>query len=151
MYLAIDPGADSGWAVFDRAGRLVRCGLGEPEYPATGVDRVLIEKPQAYPHGKKRIDPNDLITLAIRVGEQKSTAERTGARVDLVLPHAWKGSMSKEQCHAQMMPHLLPEERIVVGRALPPLPEGKRHNVLDAVALGVWARRDGPWRALVSM
>lgn len=39
MLLAIDPGADSGWAYFDSARRLKECGLGDSAAETSGQRR----------------------------------------------------------------------------------------------------------------
>jgi hypothetical protein len=63
MLLAIDPGADCGWALF-KEGVLVQCGF--RQMPATGweaITRIVIERPHT---AQTKARKKDIITLAIR-------------------------------------------------------------------------------------
>ncbi len=126
---AIDPGTDQGWAHF-RDGVLTACGLGSCWF----YGDVLIELPQVY-RGSK-VNPNDLVTLAVKVGELKYHAESTGHVVTLVWPHDWKGSTPKKIHNNRVIKRLRVDEWAVVERA--ECSDSKRHNVLDAVGLGLW-------------
>ena len=152
-YLAIDPGKDTGWAYFRSADGLISCGCGDPRQifgpggAAAGVpvSSVLIEKPQVYSARHSKGDPNDLITLAIQVGRYAEHFESRGARVALILPHDWKGTLPKDIQHARMFAEIGDAGRSVVdacGRHVAP---SKRHNMLDAVCLGRVAFRRKLW------
>src|ERR1700761_7030981 len=69
-YLAIDPGADTGWALFSDRDHLVRCGLGDPskQPPPPQAKSVVIEVPQIYNARNMKGNPNNIITLAVNVG-----------------------------------------------------------------------------------
>jgi len=127
---AIDPGATKGWATFTR-GRLFACGLGGHAIPP-GL--VVIERPVYRPGA--RVDPNDLVTLAIRVGEDKAAAERAGCTVELVEPHMWKGSVPKAIHHRRLLAALTSDERAVFDSA--PGTKTQKGNTLDAVGIGLW-------------
>ncbi len=136
ILLAIDPGISTGWALFSQ-GILHRVGTGQLwdcGYP----NMCIMEKPQIYPHAKGR--PNDLITLAIQVGEYKQLVESRGARVELVLPHTWKGNVPKEIHHARILGKLSEAEKALVPRVKTSQknPHGYDNNILDAVALGMY-------------
>lgn len=144
--LAIDPGRDTGWALLDAEGGLVRCGLGmPPEF----VGRVLVERPQVYQGRASKGDPNDLITLAIQVGRYTERYERTGCVVEHVLPHDWKGSLRPDVCLRRIYDSLPMPERALLDDVIRPLArkplsadaldEGKRHNVVDAVGIAKWS------------
>ena len=148
FYLSIDPGACTGWAVwFTETGRprLVAAGIGEP--PFEQVDACLaeavIECPQVYP--RSPVPPNDLITLAVLVGRYAEAcvqaADRDHDRVRLVLPHAWKGSVPKEVTAKRVLAALSPDELAVLEEAYEDIPKGLRHNLLDAVGIGLHAYR----------
>jgi hypothetical protein len=131
--LAIDPGTSTGWAVFGYPGALAglrACGLGDP--PVEGAGRVVIELPQVYP--RQQVPPNDLIALAFLAGR---CAGRARGAVSTVLPHQWKGNMPKEVCAARVRAALSPEERAVVDAC--DVPDKQRHNVLDAVGIGLFS------------
>jgi hypothetical protein len=145
--LAIDPGRDTGWAFLDDARRLVMCGLGNP--PDSIRHPVVIERPQVYRGRGSKGDPNDLITLAIQVGQYKERAERSGSKVELVLPHSWKGTVDPDILCRRVVASLSEVECAVLFRVLAPLARkpmtdehvtsGKRHNVIDAVGLAIWS------------
>lgn len=145
--LAIDPGRDTGWAIIE-GGELKACGLGTP--PAPDGRHVVIERPQVYRGRSSPGDPNDLITLAIQVGRYTERATTEGAAtVEHVLPHNWKGSMDADICCHRVANALDEKERALLYSVLAPLARkpmtvefltsGKRHNVIDAVGLGIWS------------
>jgi hypothetical protein len=142
--IAIDPGASTGWAIFD-SGALVACGACAPPGMAWGgIDRVVAEMPQRYPHDT--VNPNDLITLAYRLGRVVGPLEREGAVIHTVLPREWKGQMPKDLCHRRSRAKLTPAELAIVDAVLPTLGAKAKTDMLDAVALGQWALVAGLWR-----
>lgn len=147
-YLSIDPGNDTGWALWDPASKLmVDCGIGAPLH-FDKPSLVVIEKPQVYPNRvqKKRVDPNDLITLAIGVGRYAQRFESEGATVTLVLPRIWKGQLPKEVHHRRIKKDLSPIESSRYDFAAKRYCATVLHNMLDAIGLGQWAFSEGPWR-----
>ena len=141
MRLAIDPGADTGWALYSNDGVLMDCGLGVPPYDR--ADRAVLEVPQVYP--KSPVNPNNLITLALRAGRHIEAVESRGGTIRTFLPHEWKQSISKEAHHARLWHSLGAAEQKVVHDAGLKYPGSKRHNILDAVALGQWASKGKKW------
>lgn len=132
--MTIDPGNHTGWARFDSA-LLVACGLTTPAQWLELVlvmtaDRpaILIEEPTLYPHSKAR--PADVMALQLKVGELKGRFEMAGCKVELVQPRVWKHQIPKHVHNARTLKHLSNSERA--------LAEGQRHDVLDAVGLGLW-------------
>jgi hypothetical protein len=135
--LAVDPGASTGWAWFSgeeliSCGRIIDCDYGMLTTYNQRGDRCIIECPRTYPRGKA--DPNDLIALARKVGRLEALLP--GAEV--VYPHTWKGSLSKEQCHGRWLPRLSPAETGCLQAGLLNVPRGAQHDVKDAVCLGLW-------------
>lgn len=143
-YLAVDPGIDTGWAHFSAGTKLLACGLGDPcevGLPDFDVDariqRVIIEKPQVYRASMSKGDPNDLITLGVRVGEYKRCFQHErGASVRLVLPCDWKGQQPKDVTELRARQSLSPPEMSIVAACMKSVAPSKRHNVWDAIALG---------------
>ena len=144
MLLAIDPGAESGWAIFDSCRRLASCGLydGDRHVTRPVVDpgsRALIESPRLRPRGEK--NPNAILTLARNAGEWGGRYEH--CEVEYLAPNDWKGSLRKETSHARVWAKLDEKERGVVDayfRGAPGrngLAPSLRHNVLDAIGLGL--------------
>jgi hypothetical protein len=135
MLLAIDPGTDTGWAVFD-GGSLVACGLGTPPdgWPAycDGFGRVLIEVPKF-----RRGDPNPqaLIVLALKAGEWAGHFCKSSPQY--LTPNDWKGSTPKVTSHARILRALSASEHGVMERGTKGLAIGKVHNVMDAIGIGL--------------
>lgn len=145
--VAIDPGETSGWAVFSSVGdHLIACGTHtEPPHLLTAVlgftsYYAVIEKPVSYPMDK--VDANDLITLAIRVGEWKAYLEQLGAEIELVKPRTWKGTVPKTIHNDRIVALLTEEEKAL----MPKRPRAKTydHNMLDAVGIGLWKLQRSP-------
>jgi hypothetical protein len=153
MLLAIDPGLDTGWALFSSAAQLVACGLGDPRmsdrHRVADLRTVVIEQPFVYPRGQTK-NPNDVITLALNAGEWGGLY-RQWADVKYVLPFKWKGSVPKRISHVRILGKLSDRERTVVDTAMAlgrscapkalgrPIARSLQHNVLDAVGLGLFA------------
>lgn len=136
--LAIDPGLDTGWCVVDSTG-VLGCGLGFPS-DFHGARHAILERPQVYRAATSKGDPNDLITLAIQLGRYVERLEAKSFRTSLVLPTTWKGQVPKEVHHKRLLRALTPAEAGKVAECIAPISKGKQHNVLDAVALALWAR-----------
>lgn len=138
--LAIDPGADCGWALF-RNRQLVQCGLGPFPSTALGqVSRLVIERPHtAQLHAPKK----DIITLAIRAGEVGGIFSFFfKLKPEYLEPGGWKGSQSKKISHDVIRRKLSVDELKVLEGAK--TVGGKRvakadmHNVWDAVGIGLY-------------
>jgi hypothetical protein len=148
MLVTIDPGVHSGWALWGLHG-LIACGLGDPRscklHRVTSDDPdvdtirdVWIERPVVYPHSPVR--PNDLITLALDAGRWAGIYEACGVEAHFVTPAEWKGQVPKAIHHARIWGVLSAEAQEVVEKGCRKLAPSKRHNVLDAVGLGLWVR-----------
>jgi hypothetical protein len=141
MLLAIDPGADSGWAVF--FGRmLVECGLGDsPRFDAlrtAQLDNLVIERPVIYPGGRTK-SPNDVVTLALNAGEWAGRYKGIGTRVRYVEPRTWKGTLDPDVCNVRILACLDSGETDVYRDATRKVPKRKQHNVIDAIGIGLYA------------
>lgn len=149
-FLAIDPGILTGWATVDAAGVVLGCGKGEG-FPfgssvAFSPRAAIIECPQVYRASKSKGDPNNLITLAVRVGRYQERLESRGIATQLVLPTTWKGQIDKHTHHLRTCRDLSAAERAIVeGVAKSPEARGYSEDVWDAVALAKWACKAGPF------
>lgn len=143
MLLAIDPGTDTGWSLFD-ARTLIACGLGDPRdngfVRAGKITRLVVEKPRINPGGKAR--PNDMITLAVKTGWW--TGVFAAAEATLVEPWEWKGNLKKEISCERTWARLSPLEQAIVDKARAtggiggrPMALSKIHNMLDGIGLGL--------------
>lgn len=94
-------------------------------------DHMVIEIPQVYPKGAgKGEDPNDLIQVALSAGACASAC----TSVEYVYPGTWKGQVPKAIHHARIASAMTDAMRAAVAR----VPGNLQHNVLDAIALGMW-------------
>lgn len=152
--LAIDPGAATGWALFDapaalRLAVLIACGLFErassktAPMPAVGhygtsepFAHVYCERPKYYPQSK--VPARDLITLAIRAGECVGPYLNAGAEVTYYEPFEWKGSVDKNTHHPRLWAALATSERELVSTSLSGVAPSKRNNVMDAIGIGLF-------------
>lgn len=143
MLLAIDPGADAGWSLF-AGGKLAACGLHPKQpAPASRATSALIERPKIYPPPRQKARPRDVITLALRAGDWAGRIfEVSGGRVvaQYVEPDEWKGGpVKKENHHPRIWARLDPAEQAIVSDAARGIAPSKRHNIMDAVGLGLYA------------
>lgn len=146
--LAFDPGALTGWALFElrtgakpRDAILVACGLKSPQAPMPApqqaIEKVYSERPKYYPHSK--VPARDLITLAIRAGECMGPYLLAGADVHYYEPWEWKGSIDKKIHHPRLWGALSPNEQELVGMSLKGIAPSKRNNVMDGIGIGLFA------------
>jgi hypothetical protein len=144
--IAIDPGKRTGWAEFHdsvlkNANAMHSSSmLASPPMPPQdpwAVRTVVIELPQVYPFGQGKGDPNQLITLAVIVGDLRGFYRRQGCIVQLVKPRTWKGTVPKKIHNERVLRKLSSEELDI----LPKRPRAKDydHNMVDAIGLGLWA------------
>jgi len=140
MFLAVDPGIDTGWAAFENCGELIRCGVGDPPFSGYPLaDIVVMEKPRVYSARNSKGDPNGLIILAMQLGRYWERAEKSGLKSVFVFPQTWKGTVPKDIHNARVYGALTPQEQTIVGKCGTGLAKGKIHNMIDAVGLGKWA------------
>lgn len=130
LNLAVDPGASSGWAIFD--GRvLVRAGVARPCVRfVEAFDNLVIEIPQSYPNDPT--PPQDLIALAIVAG--RWIGMHDGVKLTTYYPREWKGQLPKAVGNARTQGELTEAELATV--AFPRDAKG-RTDVLDAIGIGL--------------
>lgn len=134
--LAVDPGRWTGWAIVNYSGQILKVGLGSPPLNSKKYDRIVIERPQVYRASQSKVDPNDLITLALVAGLYWGQAEDP---VEFVLPAEWKGQVPKDVCWNRVKKTLPKSELAKVEFWLKDTPESLAHNVRDAIGIGLWA------------
>lgn len=168
MYITIDPGTNLGWAIWNALG-LVACGLDDPrsspKHIVTSVEPDVdvihdawIEDQVIYP--RSPVPPGDILTLAKGAHRFAGRYDACGVVVHFVEPSTWKGQI---QCncsktitfaacrhHARTWSALNPHEQEIVHKALKGVAPSKRHNVLDALGIGLWVRRFGNGGRLAS-
>lgn len=148
--LAIDPGLATGWAVFalgEGPGpeHLLGCGLtsidkiGNDPFGGydDGITKAIIESPKIYPGGRTK-NPNDVLKVARNAGEWAGKFLCEGIPVEYVEPAQWKGGQTpKDIQHARDWAKLSCEEQEIVNAAGKGMPVSKRHNMLDAISIGL--------------
>jgi len=94
----------------------------------------VIELPRIY--NPSPVPPNDLLDLAVLVGDLRGYYRRLGFKVELVYPRTWKGTVPKKIHNARTLAKLTAAE----VELLPKRPRAKDydHNMLDSVGLGLW-------------
>lgn len=142
MLLAIDPGKTSGFSLFSDRGRLLACGLGDPVacrwHVPSAFSKVVIEQPRVYPGGRTK-NPNDVLSVAVNAGEWGGRYSFQGCAIEYVTPSGWKGQTKKEIQHARDWARLDLDEQDLVSRSGKGIAASKRHNMLDAIGIGLWA------------
>jgi len=139
--LAIDPGTDTGWAVFVDS-RLTSCGLGLPPVGPWDWDVVVAERPKL----RTKATAESVVTLAINLGEHigRLRALASIGRLVLVAPEQWKAQITKAAHHPRIWSRLDAAEQRIVDVAFASAPgrngmaPSKRHNVLDAIGIGLY-------------
>lgn len=149
MYLSIDPGESSGWALWND-GKLVTCGAGDFKSLCCTMGVMpkgaIIELPQVYLKRLSKGDPNDLIKVAVQVGRYVECLDRLGCKATLVHPHSWKGTVPKEAHHAQIWAYCTSKEQEIIRLNGQGLNKKALGDMMDAVGLGKWAYKTGLWR-----
>lgn len=102
------------------------------------ADLVVIEKMKVYKRQKG--DPEDLIDLSILGGRLSAL----GLDCRFVEPSAWKGQVPKHVVKRLVEKELTVGETEVLAAALKGIAAGKRHNVFDAVGIGLHALERWP-------
>lgn len=138
--LAIDSGANTGWAFFEW-GKLCKAqtvspdAFGLPGENVLGryqVHEILIEKP-VYRGIESRINPSSLITQALSAGIVLGKAQMLWPKASqkIITPSDWKGQLSKQVSWNRAEKVLSPNE-LVLFRAC-------GSDAKDAVCIGLWA------------
>ena len=132
--VCIDPGEWAGFSCWYET-RLVSCGrfLGFEALGNWAHDsKCVCELPRIYPHSKTK-RPNDIVTLAITAGRLTSQWEEKD--ITWIPPHEWKAQVPDDILEARILTKLSPEERVLLEFL--DLPKTRRHNVTDAIGLGL--------------
>lgn len=150
MVLAIDPGTKGiGWARFTPAGTLTEAGLARTtarglhlaaislSYQIPKDPEVYVEE-MTYRPGDRRSVPRDLLRVQWIGAAVASAVSSAGIPIP-VTPAKWKGQVPKVIHHPRIVKALTAGEVECMDRGLADVPEGLRHNVLDAIGIGLWA------------
>lgn len=100
--------------------------------------KAMIERPTTYDTRHQKGDQEDISQLNITVGYLAATLEAADHALDIefVEPRTWKGNIPKEVSKLRVERTLSEAEW---GAIRWPSAKGLRHNVTDAIHLGLWA------------
>lgn len=144
--ISIDPGTkEIGWATW-HSGRLAGCGLLKfndlsilrrmvaDQFSSLRPEHreVIVEEPKVYLRGKA--DPEDILQLAKVAGAVGSVSSYT----TFVKPGTWKGQVPKTIHHNRIQKLLCYDEMERVDYCMSAVPAAKKHNVWDAIGLGLY-------------
>ena len=141
--MSIDPGTKViGWALWQDS-KLFRCGLARGKdwirtvsnVPKEELELVVIEDQQIY--RSSSIDAHSLLKLARVVGG--TVFHLQAGDVKLVKPREWKGQVPKKICNSRTLQKLQMSEKVAVELAQ--CPEGLKHNMIDAIGIGLFYLR----------
>jgi len=140
-HLSIDPGTkEMGWALWED-NELQICGLARGTnwvesvlaLPRFTIEKLTIEDQQIYRHSP--VNAHSLLAVARVVGAV--VAHYGFPKFVLVPPAQWKGQLPKDVCGRRTLSKLTEQELHQVEVA--PCPASLRHNLMDAVGIGLWA------------
>lgn len=144
---AFDPGAISGWAIC-RNRRLVGCGYGPKvkflSVPLSRRGKFIIERPRDYPGPRRKVNPNDLLTLDFFAGQLEALHRLAGCETSWVYPRTWKGNVPKPKRGEQyiierrVLERLDEEELEVLMQAKSKRTDKIDHNMIDAIGIAFW-------------
>ena len=159
MIISIDPGLDYfACAKWDEHGRLIGAEFyevplsprTEPAARAVSVggmfgailepylrddcSRVVFESPVIYP--KSKAPPNDIMHLYGAVVAMAQVCAEYFVRAEFVEPRKWKGNVPKAVFGERIESRLTPKEHQLAH--LERFPKTKRHDVVDAIGIGLW-------------
>ncbi len=136
--LVIDPGTECpGWAIGNDTGACFDAGVGAPAL-YEGPIMVVGERPVIYPHSPAA--PNRILTLAVNFGEHMQRM-RYADHLFGVEPRKWKGTCDPDVFCRRTYDTVRTKWRdSTIHKSIDAVPEKKRHNALDALALLWWAQ-----------
>ncbi len=139
MY-AVDPGKKSSAVACFKDGEFIGVWFADPagmDIKPGHVGEVAMEMPRAYPGSPVR--ENDLLDLAAAGMAVASKLGKPLTRIQLIFPADWKGTVPKPICQKRIERKLTQGELIRLGQCLAPVKASIRHNLYDAVGIGLYA------------
>jgi hypothetical protein len=103
-------------------------------FPDMEFLEAVVEIPKPYATAKQSGDQRDIRDVALVAGALMFVLFKKSAAVRSVEPWEWKGQIPKSVTKSRVDRELTPDE---VSRILWPKQAGKRHNVYDAIHMGL--------------
>lgn len=139
LLYTVDPGKHKSAVASFLNGELIGVWFAKPEtmeMAAKNLGRVAMERPRSYPGSPVR--ENDLLDLMAAGMEVAAQLKRPLETVQLVTPAEWKGQVPKPITKKRIEGKLSQAERMRLGSCLLLAPVGERHNLFDAVGIGLF-------------
>ena len=138
--IAIDPGDFAGVALFeDELLKRVEFVVGAArvgwKWEGPSHCDVVCEVPQKYVGSNAEMQ--SLLTLAVTAGYLIGAVQPSTVRT--CFPRDWKGQRPKKVDNAYTLKLLTDQERQILEGS--DIPASQRHNVIDAIGIGLWALR----------
>lgn len=140
MFYAVDPGKKRSAVAAFRANEFVGVWFasdGSMEMKENQVGSVAMEMPQSYP--SSAVPPQDLLDLAAAGMAVSARLAKPLSNIRLIKPSEWKGQVPKNITQKRIERFLTMSERICLERCLQLVTPSLRHNLYDAVGLGLFA------------
>lgn len=144
--ISVDPGEHCYWAQWTPGGSLLACAPWTHPPDIDDIEYAVIESQVIIPKFTRK--PDSIITLAHLAGAiARDFGYPNEDRVRWVKPHQWKGNTKKPTSakqwasyaiHRMVVEALEPDELAIYIVALAELPNGERHDLADAVGIGLW-------------
>lgn len=151
--LTIDPGSKGlAWAEWQGA-TMLSCGLHITEqvdiedraqdhadyFRAEAFARVVVERMTHYSTGQARdAKANDLLDLQLIGAYVAGKSIEPDGRILFVRPAEWKGQVPKDVMGRRIFAKLSDTEKERYGNETHRIRPSLRHNVLDAIGIGLW-------------
>lgn len=100
------------------------------------IAELVVEMPKVYRRGEAKVDPADLILIAMVGGAVIGGVCHT--KTWTPLPSDWKGQVPKDVMQKRLKKLLSKRELETVEQDLADVPRGVRHNVWDAIGIAMW-------------
>ncbi len=143
MFYAVDPGKKQSAVACFRNGELIAVYFAHQ----TSVDldpklkgEVVMEVPMVYGGPmRENVNPNDLVDITAAGMGVAAQLSKPSTRIRQVKPSEWKGQVPKKITQQRTERLLTQAERIRLGQCLAPIKASLRHNLWDAVGIGLFA------------
>lgn len=96
--------------------------------------QMVIESPRVYQTAKQKGSQEDILNLALVVGQCMFLGTQQKMSVALVRPDEWKGNLEKTMAKIRIIARLAPGE---MSRIVLPKVQSLQHNVWDAIGIGL--------------
>lgn len=141
MFYSVDPGKKQSAVACFKNGELIAAYFAHQTSIKLTDEKlrgeVVMEVPVVYPGSDT--NPNDLVDITAAGMGVAAQLSLPLTRIRQVKPAEWKGQVPKKITQQRIERLLTQAERIRLGQCLSPVKSGLRHNLWDAVGIGLFA------------